>query len=256
MSCSTPSGGLRKQIVSQLCVLNIDNTSDSLINFFAKKNQINSEETINHRDEIKSKIENNANLTQGQTVIGNITKRSSKIIKHIDDNKVKAVFSDIPALNEGIMKKVNQQEREDLIRKISKMTVGMDPLTVKKIFEEVEEKNNNEIDPVELAKIKKIIANMFDYTGNPLSQNQSVPQTVKTVAAEALQTASNMVDQAKSKAKTAFAKKLGLQNTSNMQKQMLAKLATTALKGGKSNTHKNKHKKHHKNRHKKTQKKQ
>ena len=148
MSCSTPSGGLRKQIVSQLCVLNIDNTSDALIKFFAKKNQISSEETINHRDEMKSKIENNANLTQGQTVIGNITKRSSKIIKHIDDNKVKAVFSDIPALNEGIMKKVNQQEREDLIRKISKLTVGMDPLTVKKIFEEVEEKNNNEIDPV------------------------------------------------------------------------------------------------------------
>jgi len=257
MSCSTPSGGLRKQIVSQLCVLNIDNTSDSLINFFAKKNQINSEETINHRDEIKSKIENNANLIQGQTVVGNITKRSSKIIKHIDDNKVKAVFSDIPALNEGIMKKVNQQEREDLIRKISKMTVGMDPLTVKKIFEEVEEKNNNEIDPVELAKIKKIIANMFDYTGNPLSQNQSTPQTAASLAA---QTASNMVNQAKSKAtnmaKTAFAKKLGLQNTSNMQNQMLAKLATTSLKGGKSKTHKNNNKKLHKNRHKKTKKKQ
>ena len=256
MSCSTPSGGLRKQIVSQLCGLNIDNTSDSLINFFAKKNQINSEETINHRDEIKSKIENNANLIQGQTVVGNITKRSSKIIKHIDDNKVKAVFSDIPALNEGIMKKVNQQEREDLIRKISKMTVGMDPLTVKKIFEEVEEKNNNEIDPVELAKIKKIIANMFDYTGNPLSQNQSTPQTAASLAA---QTASNMVNQAKSKAtnmaKTAFAKKLGLQNTSNMQNQMLAKLATTSLKGGKSKTHKNKNKKLHKNRHKKTKKK-
>jgi len=256
MSCSTPSGGLRKQIVSQLCVLNIDNTSDSLINFFAKKNQINSEETINHRDEIKSKIENNANLIQGQTVVCNITKRSSKIIKHIDDNKVKAVFSDIPALNEGIMKKVNQQEREDLIRKISKMTVGMDPLTVRKIFEEVEEKNNNEIDPVELAKIKKIIANMFDYTGNPLSQNQSTPQTAASLAA---QTASNMVNQAKSKAtnmaKTAFAKKLGLQNTSNMQNQMLAKLATTSLKGGKSKTHKNKNKKLHKNRHKKTKKK-
>ena len=208
---------------------------------------------------MKSKIEKNANLTQGQTVIGNITKRSSKIIKHIDDNKVKAVFSDIPALNEGIMKKVNQQEREDLIRKISKMTVGMDPLTVKKIFEEVEEKNNNEIDPVELAKIKKLIANMFDYTGNPLSQNQSVPQTAKTVAAEAVQTASNMVNQAKSKAtnmaKTAFAKKLGLQNTSNMQNQMLAKLATTSLKGGKAKTHKNKHRKSHKNKHKKTQKK-
>ena len=154
------------------------------------------------------------------------------------------------------MKKVNQQEREDLIRKISKMTVGMDPLTVRKIFEEVEEKNNNEIDPVELAKIKKIIANMFDYTGNPLSQNQSTPQTAASLAA---QTASNMVNQAKSKAtnmaKTAFAKKLGLQNTSNMQNQMLAKLATTSLKGGKSKTHKNKNKKLHKNRHKKTKKK-
>ena len=77
---------------------------------------------------MKSKIENNANA--GQTVIGNITKRSSKIIKHSDDND-KTVFSDIPALNEGIMKKVNQQEgRFD--KKISKMTVGMDPLAIKK----------------------------------------------------------------------------------------------------------------------------
>ena len=68
-----------------------------------------------------------------------------------------------------------------------------------------------------------------------------------------------MVNQAKSKAtnmtKTAFAKKLGLQNTSNMQNQMLAKLATTSLKGGKSKTHKNNNKKLHKNRHKKTKKK-
>lgn len=243
MSCSTPSGGLRKQIVSQLCVLNIDNTSDSLINFFAKKNQISSEETINHRDEIKSKIENNANLIQGQTVLSNITKRSSKIIKHIDDNKVKAVFSDISVLNDGIMKKVNEQEREDLIRKLSKMTVGMDPLTVKKIFEEVEEKNNNEIDPVELAKIKKLISNMFDYKGNPLS-NQSSAQTGTEAA---IQNASNMViNEVKSKAtnmaKSAFAKKMGLQNTSNMQNQILAKVATSVLKGGKSKTHKNKRK--------------
>ena len=243
MSCSTPSGGLRKQIVSQLCVLNIDNTSDSLINFFAKKNQISSKETINHRDEIKSKIENNASLIQGQTVLGNITKRSSKIIKHIDDNKVKAVFSDISILNDGIMKKVNEQEGEDLIRKISKMTVGMDPLTVKKIFEEVEEKNNNEIDPVELAKIKKLISNMFDYKGNPLS-NQSSAQTGTEAA---IQNASNMViNKVKSKAtnmaKSAFAKKMGLQNTSNMQKQMIAKVATSVLKGGKSKTHKNKRK--------------
>ena len=255
MSCSTPSGGLRKQIISQLCVLNIDNTSEKLINFFAKKNQITNQETINHRDEIFQKIKDNANLTQGQTVLSNITKRSAKIIKHINDNKVKAVFSDISVLNDGIMKKVNQQEREDLIRKISKMTVGMDPLTVRKIFEEVEEKNNNEIDPVELAKIKKLISNMFDYKGNPLS-NQS---SVQTASSAALQTASNMVNQAKSKAtnmaKTAFAKKMGLQNTSNMQNQMLAKLATTSLKGGKSKTHKNKHKKPHKNKHKKTQKK-
>ena len=243
MSCSTPSGGLRKQIVSQLCVLNIDNTSDSLINFFAKKNQISSEETINHRDEIKSKIENNANLIQGQTVLSNITRRSAKIIKHINDNKVKAVFSDISVLNDGIMKKVNEQEREDLIRKISKMTIGMDPLTVKKIFEEVEEKNNNEIDPVELAKIKKLISNMFDYKGNPLS-NQSSAQTGTEAA---IQNASNMViNKVKSKAtdmaKSAFAKKMGLQNTSNMQNQMLAKVATSVLKGGKSKTHKNKRK--------------
>ena len=240
MSCSTPSGGLRKQIVSQLCVLNIDNTSDSLINFFAKKNQISSKETINHRDEIKSKIENNANLTQGQTVLSNITRRSAKIIKHINDNKVKAVFSDISVLNDGIMKKVNEQEREDLIRKISKMTVGMDPLTVRKLFEEVEEKNNNEIDPVELAKIKKLISNMFDYKGNPLSQN-------KSPAEAAIQSASNkVINEVKSKAenmaKSAFAKKMGLQNTSNMQNQMLAKVATSVLKGGKSKTHKNKRK--------------
>ena len=250
MSCSNPSSGLRKQIVSQLCVLNIGNTSDPLIKFFAKKNEINSEETINHRDEMKKKIENNANLTQGQTVISNLTKRSSKIIKHIDDNKVKAVFSDIPILNNGIMKKVNEQEREDIIRKISKLTVGMDPLTVRKLFEEVEKKNNNEIDPEELAKIKKLIANMFDYKGSPLpSSSQS-----------ALQGASNMINNVKNEAtnmaKSALANRLGIQNTGNMKSQMLNKIATTVLKGGKAKTHKNKHKNSHKNKHKKTQKKQ
>ena len=236
MSCSTPSGGLRKQIVSQLCVLNIDNTSDPLIKFFAKKNEISTEETINHRDEIKKKIENNANLTQGQTVIGNLTKRSSKIIKHIDDNKVKAVFSDIPGINNGIMKKVNEQEREDLIRKISKMTVGMDPLTVRKLFEEVEKRNNNEIDPVELAKIKKLIANMFDYKGSPLPGASQSP----------LQGATNI-------AKSALKSRLGLQNTGNMKSQMLNKLATTVLKGGNKHTqkHTSKHTQKHTSKHKK-----
>ena len=83
-SCSAPSGGLRKQIVSQLCVLNISNTSQPLINFFAKQNEISNEKTVNHKSEIMKKLKENANLTQGQTLLGNITKRSSKIINHIN----------------------------------------------------------------------------------------------------------------------------------------------------------------------------
>jgi hypothetical protein len=241
MSCSTPSGGLRKQIISQLCVLNIDNTSEKLINFFAKKNQITNQETINHRDEIFQKIKDNANLTQGQTVLSNITRRSSKIIKHINDNKVKAVFSDISVLNDGIMKKVNQQEREDLIRKISKMTVGMDPLTVKKIFEEVEEKNNNEIDPIELAKIKKLIANMFDYQGNPLSQNQSA---IPGSAQQMMNQGKEMVNNLKNKAVGKLAKKMGMVNIPMNKQQMFKKVTNAKLQqGGKSKTHKNKNKK-------------
>ena len=109
--CSAPSGGLRKQIISQLCVLNISNTSDPLIKFFAKKNEISNEKTVNHKNEIMKKIKEDANLAEGQTVLGNITKRSSKIINHLDDNKVKAVFSDIPIVNDGIMKKVNERKR-------------------------------------------------------------------------------------------------------------------------------------------------
>jgi len=241
MSCSTPSGGLRKQIISQLCVLNIDNTSEKLINFFAKKNQITNQETINHRDEIFQKIKDNANLTQGQTVLSNITRRSAKIIKHINDNKVKAVFSDISVLNDGIMKKVNQQEREDLIRKISKMTVGMDPLTVKKIFEEVEEKNNNEIDPIELAKIKKLIANMFDYQGNPLSQNQSaIPGSAQQMMNQGKEMVNNLKNQAVGK----LAKKMGMVNIPKNKLEMFKKVTNAKLQqGGKSKTHKNKNKK-------------
>ena len=56
MSCSTPSGGLRKQIISQLCVLNINNTAQPLIKFFAKKNEISDTKTINHANEIVKKI--------------------------------------------------------------------------------------------------------------------------------------------------------------------------------------------------------
>ena len=122
----------------------------------------------------------------------------------------------------------------------------MDPLTVRKLFEEVEKKNNNEIDPEELAKIKKLIANMFDYKGSPLPSSSPG--------------ASNMINNVKNEvtnmAKSALANRLGIQNTGNMKSQMLNKIASTVLKGGKAKTHKNKHKNSHKNKHKKTQKKQ
>ncbi len=245
-SCSAPSGGLRKQIISQLCVLNIDNTSKSLIDFFAKKNQISNEETINHKDEIFKKIKNNASLTQGQTVLGNITKRSSKIFKHLNDNKIKAVFSDIPILNNGIMKKVNEQEREEMIKKISAMTLGMDGLTVRKMFEEVERRNNDEIDPVELAKIKKLIANMFDYNNAyPASASQpgSISSAVNT-AIDGIETAGRMLKNPKSE----FARQLSRQNPKDMRGRIMKKVATTALQGGNvtdSSKYKSKYKRPH-----------
>ena len=183
----------------------------------------------------------NTASTQGQTVLSNITRRSAKIIKHINDNKVKAVFSDISVLNDGIMKKVNQQEREDLIRKISKMTVGMDPSTVKKIFEEVEEKNNNEIDPFELAKIKKLIANMFDYQGNPLSQNQSA---IPGSAQQMMNQGKEMVNNFKNQAVGKLAKKMSMVNIPKNKLEMFKKVTNAKLQqGGKSKTHKNKNKK-------------
>lgn len=249
-SCSAPSGGLRKQIVSQLCVLNISNTSQPLINFFAKKNEISNEKTVNHKSEIMKKLKENANLSQGQTVLGNITKRSSKIINHIDDNKVKAVFSDIPIVNDGIMKKVNEQERDELIKKISAMTAGMDPLTVKKLFQEVENRNNDEIDPIELAKIKQLITNMFDYKSSlPSSSQPSSLTSAATAAASSLtSTATAAATAAKEKAKSALSNKLGSFNTSDRQKEILQKVANTQFKGG-NKTHR--HKTHKKNKTKK-----
>ena len=237
--CSAPSGGLRKQIVSQLCVLNISNTSQPLITFFAKKNEISKEKTVNHKDEIQKKLKENANLTQGQTILGNITKRSSKIINHLDDRKIKAVFSDIPIVNDGIMKKVNEQEREEMIQKISAMTVGMDPLTVKKLFEEVENRNNEEIDPIELAKIKQLITNMFDYnTSLPSSQTPLSTSNSPTKLASSM--ASKAAEKVKENAKSAFANKLGSFNASDRQKEIIKKVATTSFKGGRKTTHTNK----------------
>ena len=237
-SCLTPSGGLRKQIISQLCVLNISNTSQPLINFFAKKNEISNEKTVNHKDEIMKKLKENANLTQGQTVLGNITQRSSKIINHIDDNKVKAVFSDIPIVNDGIMKKVNEQEREEMIKKISAMTAGMDPLTVRKLFQEVENRNNDEIDPIELAKIKQLITNMFDYKAGLPSSSQT-------------SSLSSSLNSAASAAKSAFSKKLGSFNASDRQKEIIEKVANTQFKGGNSNSNTNYNKTYRTKTHKK-----
>jgi hypothetical protein len=224
--CSAPSGGLRKQIVSQLCVLNISNTSLPLIKFFAKKNEISNEKTVNHQSEILKKLKENSNLIEGQTVLGNITKRSSKIINHLDDRKVKAVFSDIPIVNDGIMKKVNEQERDEMIQKISAMTLGMDPLTVKKLFEEVENRNNDEMDPVELAKIKQLISNMFDY-------NTKLPQSSSTVDSGNLaDSARNITSGVAEKAKDAFSKKLGNINSFENRNDIIKKVGSTTFKGG------------------------
>ena len=243
-SCSAPSGGLRKQIVSQLCVLNISNTSQPLINFFAKQNEISNEKTVNHKSEIMKKLKENANLTQGQTLLGNITKRSSKIINHIDDNKVKAVFSDIPVVNDGIMKKINEQERDELIKKISAMTAGMDPLTVKKVFEEVENRNNDEIDPIELAKIKQLITNMFDYKSSLPSSSQpsSLTSTATAATASSLTSAAATAATAaaKEKAKSTLSNKLGSFNASDRQKEIFQKVANTQFKGGNNKVHRNK----------------
>ena len=239
MSCSTPSGGLRKQIISQLCVLNINNTAQPLIKFFAKKNEISDTKTVNHANEIVKKIEDNANLTQGQTLLSNITKRSSKIINHLDDNKVRSVFSDISVINNGIMKKVNEQEKEELTRKISALTVGMSRAGIKEIMDEVDKRNEQEIDPVELAKIKKIISNMFDYKGSPMP-NQTTPATnaVTDAATAAATAATEAAGQLAQGAKDSIAKRLGPIDTNEMKKKIISKVATTDLRGGSKRTRK------------------
>ena len=150
----------------------------------------------------------------------------------MDDRKVRAVFSDIPLVNDGIMKKVNEQEREELIRKISAMTVGMDALTVKKLFEEVENRNNDEIDPIELAKIKQLITNMFDYNSSlPSDSGQS-----KSGAAGVVDTVKNAAKDIAEKATSQLANKLGSFDVSERKKEIINKIATTSFKGG--NNHK------------------
>ena len=241
MSCST-QGGLRKQIISQLCVLNINNTAQPLIKFFAKKNEISDTKTINHANEIVKTIEDNANLTQGQTVLSNITKRSSKIIKHLDDNKVRSVFSDISVINNGIMKKVNEQEKEELIRKISALTVGMGRTAIKEIMDEVDKRNEEEIDPVELAKIKKIISNMFDYKGSPMT-NQTTPTT--NALADAATAAADAAGQLAPGAKDSIARRLGAIDTNELKKKIIRKVETTDLRGGSNRTRKRRRTKNH-----------
>ncbi len=234
MSCSTPSGGLRTQIISQLCVLNINNTAQTLIKFFAKKNEISDTKTVNHAEEIIKKIKDNANLTQGQTVLSNITRRSSKIINHLDDNKVRSVFSDISVINNGIMKKVNEQEKEELTRKISALTVGMSRAGIKEIMDEVDKRNEQEIDPAELDKIKKIISNMFDYKGSPMP-NQATEATntaTATAAATAATAADNAVGELAQGAKDSITKRLGRVDPNKMEKQIIKTVETTNLTGG------------------------
>ena len=239
-SCSGPTGGLRKQIISQLCVLNISNTSPSLINFFAKKNQTTNRGVINHKDEIFSKIKNNSNLKTGQTVLSNITRRSSQIINHLDDKKIRAVFSDIPIVNDGIMKKVNEKEKEEIIRKISAMTVGMNPKTVQSIFDEVEERNNGEIDPKELAKIKQLITNMFDYKSS-LPSSGSEGNSALASASNMMSNAADTVANAAENAKSEFTKRIQGINVSDKKKQIMDKLSNTSLKGGNKHSTSTKH---------------
>lgn len=231
MSCSTPSGGLRTQIISQLCVLNINNTAQTLIKFFAKKNEISDTKTVNHAEEIIKKIKDNANLTQGQTVLSNITRRSSKIINHLDDNKVRSVFSDISVINNGIMKKVNEQEKEELTRKISALTVGMSRAGIKEIMDEVDKRNEQEIDPAELDKIKKIISNMFDYKGSPMP-NQATEATNTATATAAATAADNAVGELAQGAKDSITKRLGRVDPNKMEKQIIKTVETTNLTGG------------------------
>ena len=237
MSCTSASGGLRKQIISQLCVLNINNTAKALIQFFAQKTQTTDGKITNHQKKINSKIEDHANLSEGQTVLGNITKRSSKIINHLDDNKVRSVFSDISVINNGIMKKVNEMEKEELIKKISELSVGMDNATIKGIMNEVNKRNELEIDPVELAKIKKIIANMFDYKGSPMPGDTGIVDNIANAATTASTAAANVATNAANATKDAFTRRMNALDTKRMNEEVKEKVETTDLTGGNKISH-------------------
>ena len=63
-----------------------------------------------------------------------------------------------------------------------------------------------EIDPVELAKIKKIISNMFDYKGSPMP-NQTTPTT--NALADAANAAADAAGQLAQGAKDSIAKAIG-----------------------------------------------
>jgi hypothetical protein len=240
MSCTSASGGLRKQIISQLCVLNINNTAKALIQFFAQKTQTTDGKITNHQKKINSKIEDHANLSEGQTVLGNITKRSSKIINHLDDNKVRSVFSDISVINNGIMKKVNEMEKEELIQKISALTVGMDTATIKGIMDEVNKRNELEIDPIELAKIKKIISNMFDYKGSPMPGETGAAGKIANAATTAATAAANAAATAAANAakatKDAFTRRMETLKQKEMNQEIIETVENADLKTGGNKT--------------------
>ena len=148
----------------------------------------------------------------------------------MDNNKVRSVFSDISVINNGIMKKVNEQEKEELTRKISALTVGMSRAGIKEIMDEVDKRNEQEIDPAELDKIKKIISNMFDYKGSPMP-NQATEAT-NTATATAATAADNAVGELAQGAKDSITKRLGRVDPNKMEKQIIKTVETTNLTGG------------------------
>ena len=63
------------------------------------------------------------------------------------------------------------------------------------MFEEVENRNNDEIDPIELAKIKQLITNMFDYKSSlPSTGASNMASALASTASAVSSTATNMAE--------------------------------------------------------------
>ena len=98
--------------------------------------------------------------------------------------------------------------------------------------------------PIELAKIKQLITNMFDYKTSLPSSASSANSPANMAAS----IASKAAEKVKENVKSAFANKLGSFNPSDQQKEIIKKVASTSFKGGRKTPN-------NKQRHNKTKKK-